>query len=94
MVQTLRPMTTSELLDRSFYYYRQHFTLLVGIFAITGLVTLLFQIVVLLAPRATVGVVLAGILTLGGFVVSLVVTTLAHGATIVAVSSKFFAFWP
>jgi hypothetical protein len=86
MIQTLRPMTTSELLDRSFYYYRRHFTLLVGIFAISGLVTLLFQILLLLTPRATAGVFLASILALGGFVVSLVVTTLAHGTTIVAVS--------
>jgi hypothetical protein len=86
MVQPLRPMTTSELLDRSFYYYRRHFTLLVGIFAISGLVTLLFQFALLLAPRATVGAPLASLLALGGFVVSLVVTTLAHGATIVAVS--------
>jgi hypothetical protein len=86
MVQTLRPMTTGELLDRSFHFYRTHFTLLVGIFAVSGVVTLLFEMMLLVGPFQGAGFLLGSILAVGGFVVTLVVTTLAHGATIVAVS--------
>jgi Membrane domain of glycerophosphoryl diester phosphodiesterase len=44
MATILRPLSTGELLDRTFYLYRKHFTLFVGIVALPNLAHLAFQI--------------------------------------------------
>jgi hypothetical protein len=45
MTTALRPLSTGELLDRTFSLYRRHFGLFVGIFALPHLVVLAFQCV-------------------------------------------------
>jgi hypothetical protein len=45
MTTALRPLSTGELLDRTFSLYRSHFGLFVGIFALPHLVVLAFQCV-------------------------------------------------
>lgn len=44
MVTILRPLSTSELLDRTFHLYRNHFVLFVGITAIPQLVVLAWRL--------------------------------------------------
>ncbi len=44
MTTALRPMSVGELLDRSFFLYRKHFLLFVGIVALPHAVTLAFQL--------------------------------------------------
>jgi hypothetical protein len=44
MSTILRPLSTGELLDRTFFLYRKHFTLFVGIVALPHLVVLATQI--------------------------------------------------
>jgi hypothetical protein len=44
MATILRPLSTGELLDRTFYLYRKHFALFVGIVALPNLAHLAFQI--------------------------------------------------
>ena len=87
MTTQLRPLSLSELLDRTFQLYRQHFMLFVGIVALPQLVLLTLQLT---------GVVSGGLrgsrpgLTLlwsfALLVVSLFVATTVQAATIVAVS--------
>jgi len=43
MATALRPLSTGELLDRTFSLYRNHFVLFVGIFALPHLCVLAFQ---------------------------------------------------
>jgi hypothetical protein len=43
MATLLRPLTTGELLDRTFSLYRNHFVLFVGISALPHLCVLAFQ---------------------------------------------------
>ncbi len=43
MATVLRPLTTGELLDRTFSLYRSHFVLFLGIFALPHLGVLAFQ---------------------------------------------------
>jgi hypothetical protein len=45
MTTALRPLSTGELLDRTFSLYRSHFGLFVGLFALPHLVVLAFQCV-------------------------------------------------
>ncbi len=86
MVQTLRPLTVGELLDRTFFYYRQHFVMFVGIAALPGLLTLALQVTTIFFKPAEAGVVLTVVLALAAAFVYLVTTMLTHGATVVAVS--------
>lgn len=43
MLSTLRPLTTGELMDRTFSLYRSHLGLFIGIFALPHLAVLAFQ---------------------------------------------------
>jgi uncharacterized membrane protein len=83
--QTLRPLTIGELLDRTFFYYRNHFVLFVGLAALPALLGLIFQLAGLFKPAGT-SILLSGLFTLATLAVFLVTSTLTHGATIVAVS--------
>ena len=83
--QTLRPLTIGELLDRTFFYYRSHFVLFVGLAALPALLGLIFQLAGLFKPAGT-GLLATALFSLATFAVFLVTSTLTHGATIVAVS--------
>ena len=86
MVHTLTPLTIGELLDRAFAYYRRHFVLFAGIAAVPGVFLLAFQLVSVFFKPAGAGALVGLIFWLTLAMVSLVTNTMAHGATVVAVS--------
>jgi hypothetical protein len=92
MATVLRPLSTGELLDRTFSLYRSHFGLFLGIFALPHLCVLGFQCLGLAFQATPVGtfdisrvlmVVLWGLATI---FLSLVATATSQAATVVAVS--------
>jgi hypothetical protein len=93
MDSTLRPMSTSQVLDRTFHLYRNHFVLFAGISALPPAVILLWQTsFALLAfiPVAGRNPALSGIAFVAGLVAMIVgylaALSLATGATVYAVS--------
>jgi len=86
MVTVLRPLSTSELLDRTFHLYRNNFLVFVGIAALPQLAVLALQL-------ASSAMLLGG--SFAGFGATAVVAGLAsfvaieisHAATVMAVSS-------
>ena len=86
MAQTLRPLTVGELLDRTFFYYRQHFALFVGIAALPGLLALALQVATVFVKPTLDNLLLTAALALAAVFVYLVTGMLTHGATVVAVS--------
>jgi uncharacterized membrane protein len=86
VVQTLRPLTIGELLDRTFFYYRRHFVLFVGIAALPSAFLLVVQLATVFVTPMGGGRLAVAVLSLLMVFVYLVTTTLAHGATVVAVS--------
>ena len=85
MTTALRPLSTGELLDRTLYLYRNHFSLFVGIFALPQLCTLALQFVnlALKTPGAKIYILLATMVMLLG---DLVASAAAQAATVMAVS--------
>lgn len=86
MVTVLRPLSTSELLDRTFHLYRNHFLVFVGIIAIPQLVVLALR----LAGAAMIaGLPLRGFNPIGVIagLASFVAIEISHAATVVAVSN-------
>jgi len=88
MASDLRPLSLGELLDRTFFLYRKHFLLFVGIVALPNLVLLAFQLAgVALQPAKGTGFAIASLLWgLATLVVLLGVTAASQGATVIAVS--------
>lgn len=92
MATVLRPLSTGELLDRTFSLYRSHFGLFAGIFALPNLCVLAFQCVglALKAPPAQAfdisRMLLGAFWGLGALVLTIVVTATSQAATVVAVS--------
>jgi hypothetical protein len=86
VAQTLRPLTVGELLDRTFFYYRQHFALFVGIAALPGLLALALQVATVFVKPTLDNLLLTAALALAAVFVYLVTGMLTHGATVVAVS--------
>ena len=88
MTTSLRPMSLGELLDRSFFLYRKHFLLFVGIIALPHLVLLAFQLIgVAIRPRSTMAFGLMTIVwSLGALVIYLGVVAASQGATVMAIS--------
>jgi len=95
MELALRPMSTSQVLDRTFHIYRNHFVLLAGIGSLLPAMLLVMQLAFIplgFPPRATAKTTpeALAILLLGYFccygVIYLVGTALAGGATVVGVS--------
>ena len=93
MPVALRPMTLGELLDKTFSLYRTHFTVFVGIMGLPQLLILALQLARpamappsedLSAAFARLGSILLWGLVIG--VISLVLGSIAQGATVVAVS--------
>ncbi len=85
MVTVLRPLSTSELLDRTFHLYRNNFLVFVGIAAIPQLVVLVLQ---LTGSALMVGSpILGGLFTaLVAGLASFVAIEVSHAATVLAVS--------
>jgi len=85
MVTVLRPLSTSELLDRTFHLYRNHFILFVGIMAIPQLVILLLR---LLGAAVAVSGQLESVVTtaLIAGLANFVALEVSHAATVMAVS--------
>ena len=90
MTTALRPLSTGELLDRTFSLYRSHFGLFVGIFALPYLVVLAFQFVGLVfqSPNPSLSkVLITAFWSMAAGLLALVVTSISHAATVVAVSN-------
>jgi hypothetical protein len=89
MTTALRPLSTGELLDRTFSLYRSHFGLFVGIFALPHLLVLAFQFVgIAVRPQ---GNQLSNILAMGGWFwgaafLGMIFSAISQAATVVAVS--------
>ena len=88
MTTSLRPMSLGELLDRSFFLYRKHFALFVGIIALPHLVLLAFQLIGVAVNRGTTPAFTAmGLVWLfATMVLYLGASAASQGATVVAVS--------
>jgi hypothetical protein len=90
MTTALRPLSTGELLDRTFVLYRSHFGLFVGIFALPHLVVLGFQCLGV-AVRHPGGNQLADMGSqlswgMGAWFLTIIVSSASQAATVVAVS--------
>jgi hypothetical protein len=86
MVTVLRPLSTSELLDRTFHLYRNHFVVFVAILAIPQMAVLALQLVFAATilgsdPRTL------GLLALPIGLVSFLCIEISHAATVFAVSN-------
>lgn len=85
MVTVLRPLSTSELLDRTFHLYRNNFWVFVGIAAIPQLFVLLAQVA--LGAKATTGNPATMQATVWIYILFAIVAALiGHAATVIAVS--------
>lgn len=89
MATALRPLSTGELLDRTFSLYRSHFALFIGIYAIPHLCVFALQCVVL-GFQAQATQTSQILITFGGglaaAILSVVAVAASQAATVVAVS--------
>jgi len=95
MELALRPMSTSQVLDRTFHIYRNHFVLLAGIGALLPAMLLVMQLAFIplgfpprpadKTPPEALAILLVGYFCCYG-VIYLIGTALAGGATVVGVS--------
>ncbi len=90
MTTALRPLSTGELLDRTFSLYRSHFGLFLGIFALPYMVVLAFQLVGLVfqssVPKLS-NILLTLAWSLGAGILTLTVSAVSEAATVIAVSN-------
>jgi hypothetical protein len=82
MPNALRPLTVGELLDRTFFLYRRHFAMFVGIAALPNLILLAFQLTQIVISGAVTSLVSM----LATLVVYFMTIAVSQGATIIAVS--------
>jgi hypothetical protein len=90
MTTALRPLSTGELLDRTFSLYRSHFGLFVGIFALPYLVVFAYRCVGLVFQSATPqlsNILMNMVWGLGAVFLILIVSAASQAATVVAVSN-------
>ncbi len=89
MTTALRPLSLGELLDRSFFLYRKHFALFVGIEALPHLVLLAFQLLGVGFGSQSGGVFVARYWywLIPTLVIQMGVAAASQGATVVAVSN-------
>ena len=90
MVTVLRPLSTSELLDRTFHLYRNNFLVFVGIMAIPQLVVLALQLgtATLIWEHSVAGIGAAVLLaSIIAGLASYLAAEISHAATIMAVSN-------
>lgn len=85
MVTVLRPLSTSELLDRTFHLYRNHFVLFVGIAALPQLIVLLLRFVAA-GTAAAGGMITFSFVSIVAGLASFVAIEISHAATVIAVS--------
>ena len=85
MVTVLRPLTISELLDRTFHLYRNNFLVFVGIMAIPQLLILALRIEVSTLDSSQIGTILLAVYGVG--LVSFIAAEISHAATVMAVSN-------
>lgn len=85
MSTALRPLSTSELLDRTFFLYRNNFVVFAGIAALAELPVLALRVgySALLASRHPVPRLLASLIVLAAAFIALAVS---HAGTVIAVS--------
>ncbi len=90
MMTALRPLSTGELLDRTFSLYRSHFGLFLGIFALPYLVVLAFQLLGLVfqssVPKLS-NILLTLAWSVGAGLLTLIVSAVSEAATVIAVSN-------
>src|SRR5215469_1521968 len=97
MTEPLRPMSTGELLDRTFRLYKNHFKLFLGIATLGPAATLAFQLFTATSttlpgatshqPRASVYPAAFGFGVIAGVIIMLAGMALAHAATVRAVAA-------
>lgn len=96
MDQSLRPMSTAQVLDRTFSLYRNNFVLFAGIAAVPPAFVLVAQMIGLAIPKAAnnmavsvsgLAAISAGAIVAIGILLYLVGYSLATGASIYAVSN-------
>jgi len=89
MTTALRPLSTGELLDRTFSLYRNHFMLFVGIFALPRLLVLGLQFWQLAdqRPYARMPNIFASLLwSVALMIVGMIMAAASQAATVIAVS--------
>jgi len=93
MTTALRPLSTGELLDRTFSLYRDHFGLFIGIFALPHLIVFLFQLGgVVLQTSSGNELSRALIMMFSGFgvlILTVIVSAASQAGTVVAVSNVY-----
>lgn len=92
MTTALRPLTTGELLDRTFSLYRSHFGLFIGIFALPHLAVLAFQF--LGVAERSPGRQFADVMAMVGWVwgalfLQLIFGAISQAASVAAVSELY-----
>jgi hypothetical protein len=85
----LRPLSLSELLDRTFSLYRQNFVLFAGIAALPNLMLFAMNLTNLLMTHGSPPSFTAVLMLIPTAIVTLVVLTLAQAATVFAVSHLY-----
>jgi hypothetical protein len=93
----LRPLTTGEILDRTFFLYRSNFWLYVGLASIAaGASTLVsigrliyFRVNAPMQPTSPKAMIASGVITVVGLVLYFAVYSVTHAATVSAVSSLY-----
>jgi len=84
-MEMLRPMSTGELLDRSFFIYKNDFLVFCGITAIPSLANMLFSLArIYMGPSSFI---VKSLIALLGAVISVIVLSIAQSGTITAVSN-------
>lgn len=89
MTTALRPLSTGELLDRTFSLYRSHFGLFMGIFAIPHLVVFAFQCLgvgLQSTGNQVANLFVNFVFTIGALILTVIVSAASQAATVVAVS--------
>ncbi|HVN18640.1 MAG TPA: hypothetical protein VMU05_07700 [Dongiaceae bacterium] len=92
MTTALRPLSTGELLDRTFSLYRSHFGLFVGISALPYLAVLAYRLIGLtfISPTPQISNVLMSFLwSIGSLFLLAIVSAASQAATVVAVSNLY-----
>jgi hypothetical protein len=93
----LRPLTTGEILDRTFFLYRSNFWLYVGLASIAaGASTLAsvgrltyFRLNLPMQPSSPRAMIASGVITVVGLLLYFAVYSVTHAATVSAVSSLY-----
>jgi hypothetical protein len=93
----LRPLTTGEILDRTFFLYRSNFWLYVGLASIAAGASVLtsigrltyFRLNAPMQSSSPKAMIASGVITVLGMLVYFAVYSVTHAATVSAVSSLY-----